>query len=263
MKTLCYTMKDANDWAEFSGDYNPIHFDLAWVQARGGNHLSVHGMRALLDVKHFSSQQFLQATFEADQAIKCVIRIRYPLWNNVKYPLVAGNKLGSSAILMTGGQKCITCNLSSTDRTALIQTQDTQYICANDVLNMQKTFNSRFSKLPLWIFLDAIVFKHLIENENILKGNHLTDWFPKNANLKDIFAHYSVVQTHQEVQFDPIFLQPDPFSGKSDAIKIGIQPEIVTGDIHSGLLVCIQIVAEYQHKLLSNSITLKISSTHA
>ncbi|MBO1916418.1 MaoC family dehydratase [Providencia rettgeri] len=56
MRTLRYTLEDAKQWASFSGDDNPIHFDLEWVKAKGGDQLSVHGMRALLDVKQFASE---------------------------------------------------------------------------------------------------------------------------------------------------------------------------------------------------------------
>ncbi len=51
MRTLHYTLSDAQQWAMFSGDNNPIHFSLEAARAIGGSQLSVHGMRALLDVK--------------------------------------------------------------------------------------------------------------------------------------------------------------------------------------------------------------------
>lgn len=45
MKRLRYTLADARQWAAFSGDDNPIHFDLAAARAMGDGRLSVHGMR--------------------------------------------------------------------------------------------------------------------------------------------------------------------------------------------------------------------------
>lgn len=51
MMPLHYTLSDAHGWAGFSGDYNPVHFDASWAKKQGAAHLSVHGMRALLDVK--------------------------------------------------------------------------------------------------------------------------------------------------------------------------------------------------------------------
>ncbi|HGN1705151.1 TPA: protein dehydratase [Providencia rettgeri] len=261
MKTLRYTLKDAHNWAEFSGDYNPIHFDLTWVQAHGGDKLSVHGMRALLDVKEFSSQQLSTAMLKAGQVIKCVIRIRHPLWNDVDYSLVAGTKLGSSAVLMADGQKCVTCNLSLVDQVEYCSAQNSAQISAIDLLNLQKIFVPYFPKLPLWVFLDAVIFQYLIETNDVLLHDSVTALLPKNACLKDIFANYSVVQTHQELHFDPTFLQLGSLESKTEALHIHIQPAIITGDVSSGLLVCIQAVAEYQHKFITNSITLKISAT--
>ncbi|WP_121497485.1 MaoC/PaaZ C-terminal domain-containing protein [Atlantibacter hermannii] len=51
MMEWIYTPADALQWADFSGDDNPIHFDgtLSGSAQRMAN--SVHGMRALLDVK--------------------------------------------------------------------------------------------------------------------------------------------------------------------------------------------------------------------
>ncbi|GAB1437727.1 MaoC/PaaZ C-terminal domain-containing protein [Providencia sp.] len=263
MKTLRYTLKDAHNWAEFSGDYNPIHFDLPWVQAHGGDKLSVHGMRALLDVKLFSSQQLSSVVPKEDQAIKCVIRIRHPLWNDVEYSLVAGNKLGSSAVLMADGQKCVTCNLSLADQVEYCSAQSSTQISAIDLLNLQQIFTLYFPKLPLWVFLDAVIFQYLIETNAVLQQDGLAALLPKNASLKDIFAEYSVVQTHQELHFDPTFLQLGSLESQTQALNIHIQPAIITGDVDSGLLVCIQAVAEYQHKYITNSITLKISNTHS
>ena len=48
MTLLHYTLADARQWAAFSGDENPIHFDLAAAREMGAGQLSVHGMRALL-----------------------------------------------------------------------------------------------------------------------------------------------------------------------------------------------------------------------
>lgn len=83
MMPLHYGHQDASRWAAFSGDYNPVHFDEAWVKARGGHALSVHGMRALLDVKRFISPPADSAPF-----LKCTVRLRRPLWRDTAYSLM-------------------------------------------------------------------------------------------------------------------------------------------------------------------------------
>lgn len=44
-------MSEVQRWAEFSNDFNPIHFDLQQAQSAGLDELIVHGMLALMPVK--------------------------------------------------------------------------------------------------------------------------------------------------------------------------------------------------------------------
>jgi len=54
--TLGIDMLDVERWAQFSGDRNPIHFDLAHARAAGVDALIVHGMLAMLPMKQALSQ---------------------------------------------------------------------------------------------------------------------------------------------------------------------------------------------------------------
>ena len=62
METLtCYVIRfskfDAEQWAVFSGDYNPIHFDLNEARKLGMGKLIIHGMLAAMPVKSNISKQ--------------------------------------------------------------------------------------------------------------------------------------------------------------------------------------------------------------
>jgi hypothetical protein len=48
---LGFDMPEVEHWAQFSGDRNPIHFDLAHARAAGVDALIVHGMLAMLPMK--------------------------------------------------------------------------------------------------------------------------------------------------------------------------------------------------------------------
>lgn len=48
---VAFDMLSVKRWAEFSGDYNPIHFDIDYAQSAGLGELVVHGMLALLPIK--------------------------------------------------------------------------------------------------------------------------------------------------------------------------------------------------------------------
>lgn len=260
MKQLHYTQEDAQKWASFSGDYNPIHFDLEWVNTRGGQQLSVHGMRALLDAKQFASEQFCQQLLPAAAYIKCVVRLRNPLWNFMPYHLVAKNKQGSVAIVSSQEQHtCLTCQLSSLENDDIRQTELTDSISIEELVLLQDTFLLLSNDVYEWQFIDAVLFQHLIHDQAVLRQKVMTKWLPEGSTLNDIFSQYSIVQTHQEVIFDRQFLQKWYLDTISEPIKLSIQPALVLGDRESGLLVSIKTVASYQNKFISSSITLKIN----
>lgn len=266
MRALYYTLADAAGWAKFSGDYNPIHFDLKWVQAAGGEQLSVHGMRALLDAKQFASELFLHDSQDAQQRtksafIKCAVRLRSPLWNDKSYDLVARNKLGSVAVLSTEEQQnCLTCQLSPVDGLNMDVADWGGHISSEDMAKLQLSFPLYPMEIYEWQFMDAILFQYLIGDNSLLKQKSISKWLPEGATLKDIFSRYPIVQTHQEVIFDSDLLKKWSPMSKPKPMKIQILPALVMGDLDSGLLMSINIVGRYGNKLISNSITLKVNA---
>lgn len=262
MRTLHYTLDDAKQWAAFSGDYNPIHFDLEWVKAKGDDRLSVHGMRTLLDVKQFASEQFANQEDSDTAFIKCTVRLRQPLWNGKNYDLVARNKAGSVALLATDDQQnCLTCDLSKVEHFPFDELQLVEGLSFANVAQRQSTFPVFLQDIYEWQFIDAVLFGFLINNDSLLKQEDMQKWLPEGATLKYIFCHHPIVQTHQEVIFDREFLKKWPYLDQPEPIYIQILPALVIGDHKdNGLLIRISIVASYKNKLINNSITLKVSS---
>lgn len=54
--TLSFGMPAVEQWAQFSSDRNPIHFDLAHARAAGLDALIVHGMLAMMPMQEASAQ---------------------------------------------------------------------------------------------------------------------------------------------------------------------------------------------------------------
>ena len=54
--TLSFDMPAVEQWAQFSSDRNPIHFDLAHARAAGLDALIVHGMLAMMPMKETAAQ---------------------------------------------------------------------------------------------------------------------------------------------------------------------------------------------------------------
>ncbi len=66
-------------WAEFSGDFNPIHFDLAHAHKVGMNKLIVHGMLALMPIKQMLARDGRTSTRAPAGWIKFKAAFRHPL----------------------------------------------------------------------------------------------------------------------------------------------------------------------------------------
>ncbi|MGF7482274.1 protein dehydratase [Providencia sp. SP181] len=266
MRALYYTLADAAGWAKFSGDYNPIHFDLKWVQSAGGEQLSVHGMRALLDAKQFASERFLHGSQDAQQRtksafVKCAVRLRSPLWNDKSYDLVARNKAGSVAILSTEEQQnCLTCQLSPVDGLNTNVLDWGAHISSEEMAKLQLSFPLYPTEMYEWQFIDAILFQYLIHDNSLLKQKDISKWLSEGATLKDIFSRYPIVQTHQEVIFDRDLLKKWSPIKEPKPMQIHILPALVMGDLDGGLLININIIGRYDNKLISNLITLKVNA---
>ncbi|WP_057461021.1 MaoC/PaaZ C-terminal domain-containing protein [Pseudovibrio sp. POLY-S9] len=54
---LKFDETDIQNWASFSGDYNPLHFDEAFAHFAGLDTVSIHGMALMLPLKHYVSQR--------------------------------------------------------------------------------------------------------------------------------------------------------------------------------------------------------------
>ncbi len=55
-----FGLSEVEKWAKFSGDYNPIHFNLEEAKNAGLNGLILHGMLALMPVKQAVSKDYIQ-----------------------------------------------------------------------------------------------------------------------------------------------------------------------------------------------------------
>ena len=56
MNQIAFGMPEVRRWAEFSSDFNPIHFEAEQARKAGLDDLVVHGMLALLPVKQAVSR---------------------------------------------------------------------------------------------------------------------------------------------------------------------------------------------------------------
>lgn len=253
MRPLFYTLNDARRWAAFSGDYNPVHFDKSWVQAQGGEALSVHGMRALLDVKRFISPALNRSPF-----LKCTVRLRRPLWCDTPYILMRDEKKRATVADSPDGPACLSCQITPEHAFPLAAHVSQRALDSATLGALQQAFAPLLPNAQRWHFLDAVLFRHLIQDDALLRQDSIAGLIPHCRSLESLFACYPVVQTHQEILFSESLLsdwQPD---AAPEPLIIDTLPALVIGTLEQGAIVRIAARLRYQQYAISNAVTLKV-----
>ncbi len=252
MRTLVYTLDDAHQWAAFSGDYNPVHFDLS----REDGQLTIHGMRALLDVKSALSDEGLDAP-----ALKCTVRLRRPLRYGTPYQLTQDRRR-TAAMNVTDpadGQTCLSCQLTALNDEEEVVPVSVSSLDVHELAHLEQTFSPLLPQAQQWQFLDALLFRHLIHDAALLRQDVIATSLPTGATLDAVFSQCQVVQTHQELVFDRRLLASWAPGKYTHPLEIGVLPALVVGDVQSGAVVRIAATICQENIRISNAITLKIS----
>ncbi|WP_155108726.1 MaoC family dehydratase [Intestinirhabdus alba] len=257
---LRYTRHDARRWAAFSGDYNPVHFDKAWVKAQGGSALSVHGMRALLDVKHFISPQSAGTPY-----LKFTARLRRPLWRDADYILWRAGKKNAAATVTAAADElpCLACQLVPASKLTLPATESQHVLESDELATLQALFASLLADARRWHFLDALLFRHLIQDTTLLRQQSIAALLPPCATPGALFQRYPVVQTHQELLFDSRLLAPWQPDASPQALTIDTLTALTVGDLQQGMIVRIAAATRWQNLPIGSAITLKVGPVAA
>lgn len=266
MTRLFYTLADAQQWAAFSGDDNPIHFDLSAAREMGGSRLSVHGMRALLDVKRDVQSRLAYPQSSSERYLKCVVRLRRPLWCDSDWlltPAAAKNRVLSAASVSSpqDDEVCLSCQMSLAAGPESLTGKQPSELAPKTLLALQSHFNSAWPDLAQWQFLDALLFRQLISDGALLRQENIAALLGHGeTSLQQIFTRYPVVQTHQEVVFDARMM------GKCapiwpDTLSLWLLPALVVGEIAQGALVRVAAAAQLDDQIITSVVTLKVGPT--
>ncbi|QHA88217.1 MaoC family dehydratase [Serratia rhizosphaerae] len=256
-----YTRSDAEQWAAFSGDYNPIHFDLQWARKLGSERLTVHGMRAMLDMKQALSEALRPVPPDA-HFFRFSARLRQPVRCGLDYRLdVVATEYQASGRLLDerSGESCFSAKLVPSVAFDIADVPHIQRLKRQDV----EALGRRFPGAPLlqWSFLDALLFQRIVSSAEILSA--IKERLPtmQARTLIDVFAQLSVVQTHHDVHFNVDLLASGALCCGDDALSYVILPSLIVGDGDSGLVVRIEVQCwTPQSPLLASAVTLKTAS---
>lgn len=252
-----YTQSDAHQWAAFSGDFNPIHFDNALSSNAQKMANSVHGMRALLDVKQAlanawlaeSDNDWLQFSARLLEPLRCQQRYRFSLEG--KNARLAG-KLSDAET----DRACITARLQ---RCAVPHEAIEAAITGRLEPQLMQDWINCCPALDLngvwqWAFLDAALFRVLLHSNAL--SDAFSPAFPalSQGSLSALFQHVVVVQTHHETRFHQRIINSTHFH----PLDWCIQPALLVGDAQKGVVCQLTITAAACHApLMSSVVTLK------
>lgn len=165
---LNFNKKSLEEWANFSGDFNPIHFDENKARQIGLNNLAVHGMLAMLPLKQYTADSFIKG-----QSDGFVWRssLRYPLDIDKDYQLLlknSENKISFTLHDMELAKKYFIGSMHKSTFNEEIRQfnfSDTQIFSIDPELIKEKQheFKATFANVSLlWIFFDALLFSLFI-----------------------------------------------------------------------------------------------------
>ena len=263
--TLRYSLSDAERWAAFSGDYNPIHFDAAEAQRLGLAGLCVHGMRAMLDMKSALSTSREKHGVTAD-GLMFTSRLREPVLCDTLYQLPVRETLRDDRVQLSASlrhaqtqQASISSKLTPTQALELSPVTQVNTLGAQELATLHTQFLAVGSPVvPPWSFLDAVLFRQLVNAPQTLETVHSLLPSVHATRLGDVFTLVQVVQTHHETHFSPRLLTQTEQEPRFGAIHYAILPTLVMGEKQRGLVLLAGIQAwQDAEPLMSVAVTLK------
>jgi len=220
-RQFTFDSEQVKNWAEFSGDFNPIHFDLDWAQRLGVDNLVVHGMLAMLHLKQHLTEHGERCTVEQEtwHAFKAMICNPLPYDKQlVLAPVPKRQSLNykgkceeSETEYFKGSVKWDVAKPDAWQSPPVLSGRI-------DTTEMLERFKQHYSEnFASWVILDAMVFSDFMNNQAIPLRNHIAEQI--SSAFGDVPNNLIVVHGNHSVFMNAALLQ-----GKDLA-------EYVSGDI--------------------------------
>lgn len=259
MTVMTYDEARAKRWANFSGDYNPIHFDLLAALKLKQTTLIAHGMRVLADIQNELISQSDIFTPEISTQVKFSAKFEKPVLCGMKY-----------ALLHTDGGLKTTFRLidSLTGVTHIRGTiAKANYPTFNDVI-AERTLSKAYQNevIQLWpadieqnyaVFLSSVMFKELFSIKDLIPGDFKNGSISGHS-LSTLLSEEKVLQTHYDFYCNSFLFSR--ISREIEGLCFAIERPLITGDVSYGWLIQAQVAAkEQENTIMQISATLKIS----
>ncbi len=201
-----FTANDIENWAEFSSDRNPIHFDKDKASLLGVNDVVAHGMLALLPVKHQISlhveKQNLDSWTQFKATFKSPIVKDSEMILNTKQKR---KKLGFSLDCKKTNVTTLIGNLSFVDNADWLSNKEKTEIDQDEISKQFDNFRKNFCKeYSSWIWLDGLVFSHFIKNKIGYVISLVSEQYevPDDASRLEDLPDFTVVQISHQCTYD-------------------------------------------------------------
>lgn len=161
-----FSMTAVEKWARFSGDFNPIHFDLSYARLLGEERLIVHGMLAAMPFKQGMWRQYKELGGESGNWIKFRTLFRKPLAHDdvVVLTPIPGRVLSFRINEETTGHEHFrgSCSAAAVPLPAM-QPGLVDPVTSPLPLDRLEAFMTAYPEIPEpWIALDAVIFSEFM-----------------------------------------------------------------------------------------------------
>lgn len=165
---LNFDKKSIQEWADFSGDFNPIHFDELKARQIGLDNLAVHGMLAMLPLKQYTADSFLK---EQLGGYAWRSSLRYPLDIDKEYQLSLRNSDSKVSFTLHDQDQSKKYFIGSIQKNSFDEEMrrfnfsDTEkfHISSQFIKQKYQEFKATFPHISLlWIYIDALIFSIFI-----------------------------------------------------------------------------------------------------
>jgi hypothetical protein len=211
---MSFGMRDVTRWAQFSGDFNPIHFQKERAALLGQSALIVHGMLALLPVKLALTKEYMNGGRATKEWMKFRAMFRTPVPHNETIVLKRGDPNNGQQFQVCSagsGSEYFRGSYTSTNKVRVEELGKLESACSVGVEEISR-FAKAYPQVALgWIALDAIIFsafmhRHMAGLESLA-----------NRQIAQMHGHFPVskltLQVNHTVTFDPSLLKDNAIAG--------------------------------------------------
>ncbi len=260
MKEMIYDCGHGQRWANFSGDYNPIHFELAAAAELNQSVLIAHGMRVIADVKNHLLFQEEISNHQYGELIRFSAKFEKPVLCGAKYSLIKSTDNTKTTFKLLDSSTGISHIRGSVSQAI---SPDIDGLISQNIVTRQYQDNA-IERWPAEIerhyatFLSSVMFRELFRTQDLFPVNLFHKHISVHS-LSELLSQKKVLQTHYNLYCNRLL-----FSEKEqniEGLSICIGKPFITRNANDGWFIQVQVTAKKNEDALMHiSVTLKVTT---